>query len=63
MQDPEQFEELISYNQLMDYMEQYTEPDELADGYSKFREIKAHQGPHEPNHPDYKGCTYNILVE
>ena len=43
VQNPEQFEEFISYNQLMDYMEQHTEPDELAYEYIKYREIKAHQ--------------------
>ena len=63
MEDPEHFEGFISYNQLMDYMEQHTEPEELADGYFKFREIKAHQGPLKPNHQEYKGCSYNILVE
>ena len=44
-------------------MEQHTEPEELADGYFKFREIKAHQGPLEPNHPDNKGHAYHMLVE
>ena len=51
VQDPEQFEEFSSYNQLMDYREQDTEPEELADGYFKFREIKAHQSHLKPNHP------------
>ena len=61
--DPEQFEEFISYNQFMNYMEQHTEPEELADPCYKFREIKAHQGLLEPSHPDYKGCRNNINVE
>ena len=44
-------------------MEQHTEPEELADPCYKFGEIKAHQGPLEPSHPDYKGCRNNINVE
>ena len=46
-----QDEEFISYNQLMDFLEQHSEPEELADGYFKFRGIKAHQGPLDPDHP------------
>ena len=56
------FEEFISYNQLMDFLEQSSEPEELADGYFKFRGIKAHQGPLNPDHPDYKESTYNLLA-
>ena len=47
----------------MDFLEQSSEPEQLADGYFKFRRIKAHQGPHDPDHPDYKGSSYNLLVE
>ena len=32
-------------------------------GYFKFRRIKAHQGQLNPDHPDYKGSSYNLLVE
>ena len=44
-------------------MEQHTEPEELADVYFKFREIKTYQGPLEPKHPDYERCAYNMLLE
>ena len=47
----------------MDFLEQCSEPEELADGYLKFRAIKAHQGPLNPEHPDYKGSSCNLLVE
>ena len=47
----------------MDFLEQHSEPKEQADGYFKFRGIKAHQGPLDPDHPDYKGSSYNLLVE
>ena len=47
----------------MDFLEQHSKPEELADGYFKFRGIKAHQDPLDPDHPDYKGLSYNLLVE
>ena len=53
----------MSYNQLMDFLEQTSEPKELADGYFKLRGIKAYQGPLNPDHPDYKGSSYTLLVE
>ena len=28
-----------------------------------FRGINAHQDPLDPDHPDYKGSPYNLLVE
>ena len=41
----------------------HSEPEELADSCFKIRGIKAHQGPLDPDHPDYKGSSYNLLVE
>ena len=29
----------------------------------KFQRIVSHQGPLLPNHPDYKGSTYNVMIE
>ena len=55
------FEVFISYDQLMDFLEQHSELDDLTDVYFKFRGLKAHQGPLDPD--DNKGSSYNLLVE
>ena len=47
----------------MNFLEQHSEPRELAEGYFKFMGIKAHQAPFDPEHSDYKGSSYNLLVE
>ena len=49
----DQAEEIMSYNQLMDYIQKGT----------KFRDIVAHQGPLESTDPDQKGSKYNVMVE
>ena len=63
IQNQDSFEELILYNQLMDFLEQTSEPKELGDGYFKFRGMKPPLGPLGPDHPDYKGSSYDLLVE
>ena len=50
IQNQDDFEEFISYNQLMDFLEQSSEPEELGDGYSKFRVIKVKGSP-RPTQP------------
>ena len=52
----DQAEEIMSYNQLMDYIQG---PDSLF----KFRDIVAHQGPLESTDPNHKGSKYNVMVE
>ena len=47
----------------MDLLEQHREPKELGKGYFMLRGIKAYHDPLDPNHPDYKGSSYNLLVE
>ena len=49
----DQAEEIMSYNQLMDYIQKG----------AKFRDIVAHQGPLESIDPDQKGSKYNVMVE
>jgi hypothetical protein len=51
---------IISYNQLLDYIERSKQEDE--DVY-KFKCIIAHQGPLKPDHHDWKGSKYNLLIE
>ena len=43
----DQAEELLSYNQLMDYIQKGTDAEEDPDSLFKFRDIVAHQGPLE----------------
>ena len=59
----DQAEEIMSYNQLMDYIQKGTDAEEDPDPLFKFRDIVAHQGPLESNDPDQKGSKYNVMVE
>ena len=59
----DQAEEIMSYNQLMDYIQQGTDGEEDPDPLFKFRDIVAHQGPLESTGPDQKGSKYNVMVE
>ena len=59
----DQAEEIISYNQLMDYIQKGTDAEEDPDSLFKFRDIVAHQGPLESTDPNHKGSKYNVMVE
>ena len=59
----DQAEEIMSYNQLMDYIQRGTDAEEDPDSLFKFRDIVAHQGPLESIDPDQKGSKYNVMVE
>ena len=59
----DQAEEIMSYNQLMDYIQKGTDAVEDPDSLFKFRDIVAHQGPLESTDPDHRGSKYNVMVE
>ena len=59
----DQAEEIMSYNQLMVYIQKGTDAEEDPDSLFKFRDIVAHQGPLESTDPDHKGSKYNVMVE
>ena len=59
----DQAEEIMSYNQLMDYIQKGTDAKEDPDSLFKFRDIVAHQGPLESTDPNHKGSKYNVMVE
>ena len=59
----DQAEEIMSYNQLMDYIQKGTDAEEDPDSLFKFRDIVAHQGPLESTDPNHKGSKYNVTVE
>ena len=59
----DQAEEKMSYNQLMDYIQNGTDAEKDPDSLFKFIDIVAHQGPLESTDPDQKGSKYNVMVE
>ena len=59
----DQAEEIMSYNQLMDYIQKGTDAEEDPDLLFKFRDIVVHQGPLESTDPNHKGSKYNVMVE
>ena len=58
----DQAEEIMSYNQLMDYIQKGTDAEEDPDSLFKFRDIVAHQGPLESTDPNHKGSKYNVML-
>ena len=59
----DQAEEIMSYNQLMDYIQKGTDAEQDPDSLFKFWDIVAHQGPPESTDPNHKGSKYNVMVE
>ena len=55
----DEFEEVLSYNQLLGFINKNSQDDFVW----KFRRIISHQGPLSPSHPDYKGSSYNVMIE
>ena len=57
-------EELISYNQLLEHLENAQDHDMgLDQELYRFRAIIGHQGPLLASDPDWKGSKYNVQVE
>ena len=57
-------EELISYNQLLEHLENAQDHDMGMDQeLYRFRAIIGHQGPLLASDPDWKGSKYNVQVE
>ncbi len=54
------YEEVITYNQMLEYI---TRDEGRSDKAWEFQCITAHQGPLKPDHPDYKGSSYNVMIE
>ena len=61
--DEDQLDDLISYNQLMEYLEDKTDTGPLEDGLYRFTCIKDHKGPYTSSDPEYNGSSYNLLIE
>ena len=61
--DGDQLDDLISYSQLMEYLEDKTDTGPLEDGLYRFKCIKDHKGPYTSSDPEYNGSSYNLLIE
>ena len=59
----DQAEEIMSYNQLVDYIQKGTDVEEDPDSLCRLRDIVAHQGPLESTDSNQKGRKYNVMVE
>jgi hypothetical protein len=56
----DEYEEIITYNELMDFIEKNQENDAIV---WRFRRIVGHQGPLLRHDKDYNGSRFNVLVE
>ena len=61
--DGDHLDDHISYNQLMEYLEDNTDTGQLENGLYKFRCTKDHRCPYTPSDPEYIGSSYNLLIE
>ena len=61
--DGDQLDDLISHNQLMEYLEDRTDTGPLESGFYRFKSIKNHKGPYTSSDPAYNGSSYNLLIE
>ena len=61
--DGEQLDDLISYNQLMEYLEDTLDTGQTEDRLYKLKYILDHKGPYSPSDPEYLGSSYNLLIE
>ena len=52
-------ETILSYNQMLDHLEQENQQDQ----FYKLRAITAHKKPLSKKDSDYKGCLYNVMIE
>jgi hypothetical protein len=57
------YEEILSYNELMEYIEkdEQQHQDKDGNGFWKFKRIVSHEGPFRASDTEYKGSRYNIL--
>ena len=59
-----EFDEIISYNELSNIVEeQHERQADSPDTAWSYKGIKSHHGPITSAHKDYKGSSYNVLVE
>ena len=59
------YEEILTYNELMDYIEkdELENQEEDGSGLWRFKSIVGHEGPLISSDPRYKGSAYNVFPE
>ena len=62
LNNQEDVEQVITDNQLLDYLENY-KSQLMEDAYWSFKDIIAHQCPPTKEDPHYKGSSYNVMIE
>ena len=62
LNNQEDVEQVLTYNQLLDYLEK-DESQLMEDSYWSFKDIIAHQGPLTKDDPHYKRSSYNVMTE
>ena len=55
-----EMEDLMTYAEVLQHIEDEEQSDPIL---WKFKSIVAHQGPLRPDHPDYNGSQWNVMVE
>ena len=61
--DGDHLDDLISYNQPMEYLEDKTDTGPLEDGFYRFKCIKDHKGPYTSSDSIHNGSSSNLLIE
>ena len=59
----DQLDDLISYNEIMKYLEDNTGTGQLDNGLYLFKCIEDHRGPCASSDPEDLGSSYNLLIE
>jgi hypothetical protein len=61
----DEYEEILSYNELMDYIEKNKQQhqDKDSNGFWNIKRIVGQEGPFRASDPEYKGSRYNVLIE
>ena len=55
----DQYEEIMAYNDII----QHIEKDDGEENIWKFKRITAHEGPLTKSHPNWKGSSFNVMIE
>jgi hypothetical protein len=58
----DQWEEVVAYNQISDFIEQGESWVCKGNVVHKMKEIATHKGPLKPGHPEWKGSLYNVKI-
>ena len=62
LNNKEDVKQVITYDQLLDYLEK-DESQLMENAYWSFKDIIGHQGPLTKEDPHYKGSSYHVMIE